>query len=282
MVSGSFAMMTLLVIAVVVLNVVIVSGLDLQPNIKLTLTSISKGPSIEFTILPSKIRNLAFTPLTIDFDIILKATKYGTSQELWWSIYMSSNWNNKKFKNCDHLNFSIQEQFQQSNENHSMFYEGIKLEVSNVFTANLKMKHILALHGCKNTNKNDKMHHNTIIITTYKYGDEFELKIWNTTFLIHQNMFGYVQIMNEGIKGITNEVKSEIFTNLTQYCHNLAGINYPKKNFIHHYNTKPTIQTELKTQHLASIEYGIPLLIIVTLMVFVLFTCFKSKICACK
>lgn len=277
---SSLVMKTLLVIAFVALNAVIISGLDLKPNLRLSFSSISKGPSIEYTILPYEFRNLALSPLhsMLDFDIILKATKYGTIQDLWWSIHMSSNWNNRKFKNCDHLNFSIREQFQQSNENHSMFHEGIKLEALNVFTANLKMKQILALHGCKNTNKNDKMHLNKIIIAIYKYGEAFELKIWNTTFLIHQKMFGYVQIMNEEIEGRTNEVKSDVFTNLTQYCHDLAGITNAKKNYNFHYKS----ESESKNQLLTWIRYGVLILIIVIIIVFVLFTCFECKICICN
>lgn len=284
---SSFAMKTSLVIAIVVLNAVIINGLDLQPNIRLSFSSISKGPSIEYTILPYEFHNLAHSPLhsMIFFDVTLKATKLGTFQDLWWSIYMSSNWSTKKFKNCDYLNFSLQEQFQQPNDNHSMFHEGRKLEVANVFTADLKMKHILALHGCKNTNKYDKMHQNKIIITTYKYGKVSELTIWNTKFLIHQEMFGYVQIMNEGMnKGGTDKIKSEIFTNLTHYCHNLAGITDTEHNSNNFLNSKPTSQNQ--TQHTIQqrtwFKYVIPLILIVTIIFIVLITCIKRKICYCK
>lgn len=275
-------MKTSLVIVFVALNAVIISGLDLKPNIKLSFSSISKGPSIEYTILPYEFRNLAQSPLfsKLDFDITLKATKYGTIQDQFWSIHMRSSWNNKKLKNCDHLNFSIQEQLQQSNENHSMFHDGKKLEVLNVFTANLKMKHILALHGCKSTNRNDKMHLNKFIMTTYKYGEDFEFKIWNTTFLINHKMFGYVQIMNEEIEGRTNEVNSDAFTNLTQYCHDLAGITTEKKIYDFHFNSES--ETQHENQHFTWIEYGVLFLILVIIMVFGIFTCFKRKICICK
>lgn len=276
---SSVAMKTSLVVVIVTFSALILSVLGLKPNIKLSFSSVSKGPSIEYSIQTYETQ---LSPLhsMMDFDITLKANKFGTFQDLWWSIYMTS----KKFTKCDHLNFSIQEQHNETYETPSIFHEETRLEVSRVFVADLKMKPIMALHGCKNTKKNDKMHLNKMILTLYKYGEAMELNIWNTSFTIYNTMFGYVELMNEANEGRTNKVNSEAFMNLTQYCQNLNGISIKKDSRYHwkgsHHPFAPTFQTQY--QPLTLIEYGVPILILLTIMVFVLLACCKRNMWNCK
>lgn len=264
-------MKTSLLCVIVVLNALISCGL--QPNVKLTFSNLSKGPSIEYNIEPCKILGYYDSPLhsSMNFEITLQAFQLGSFQELWWSIYMSTTLFTKKFTNCDHLNFSLEEQFQESNENHSIFYQGLQLERVHVFVANLKMKHIMALHGCKNTKRNDRMHQNKMIITLYKYDEAMELNIWNTSFLVYNTMFGYVQMMNEGIEGTTSEENEEIFKNLTRYCHSFAGIS--------DYTTiNKTFEGVQRNNHVSWFEYVIPHLIFVIIIVSVLLVCCKRNI----
>lgn len=183
---SSVAMKTLLVVVIVTFNSLVISELGLEPNVKLTFSSISKGPSIEYLIETYEIKSFKLSPLhsSMDFEITLKVNKFGTFQDLWWSIYITNPYLSKKFSKCDHLNFAIKEQLNETNEIHSISHEGTKLEVLRVFVADLKMKPILALHGCKNTKINDKMHMNKMILTLYKYDEAFELNIWNTSFTI--------------------------------------------------------------------------------------------------
>ena len=223
MIGSSVEMKTLMVIVIFMFNAANIYGIFNSPNVKLKISRISNHPSIEYVVDPIiEIRN--YRSIIYAYEIRLIAVKYESSQEFWWSMFIGDQ-KIKNQHNCINVQIPLEEDFdalQEVKGNKSSYYDGMELEIFKVFLAELNSKQLMTLNGCKTTNNDQKMYQSKIILKVYYHGKAEENNIWNISFTIHQNLYGFLQVMTEGYEINSNEENGIVFNYFDVHCENVA------------------------------------------------------------
>lgn len=209
----SVEMKNSLVIVFFTLSIVHIWGGNLNPNVKLTFSTISNDPAILYHVYP--IKNMDIYDETL---ISLKAIKNGSCQGWCWFLNMRNKSTKAYKRNCDNLIIPMKEltaTLQDFHDIKPLHYEGQLFEIFKVFRTEIDMHVFMDFNGCQPNqrlkNYDERMEKNKLIFIIYKHGESRTLNIWNTSFTIYNYLYGLLQIVNdETIENSAEEYKGPI------------------------------------------------------------------------
>lgn len=257
-------------VAVVIVSVIALNiyGLNLRPNVQLTLNALTDFDTLEYSIEPLMGSFSALHARRSSVISLRSFTIHGPNNR-WWTIQFQ----HKNQMNCYwNVNVPLSENPNILDDSYVKYesWKGKKQKVLHSFYDNKSIPFLMEFYGCKRANKHDKIHQNQLNLVLLKNSEPKKIEVWNTTLTFYPSFLGYLQTKNIVNKYNTDEKNERIFRDLIHYCQHIADIP-ESKNYI------PSFESSYENHHLQPTKttwiFKYILIIIVALLILLLIIC---------